>query len=96
MTKQNCIICGKPLPEKSKKRKYCSDECSRIAKNMCAKKQYIESHRYNEHKEKVRAEPKEIRKKSHLDKDIKEMCKNGDTLGIKSYDYGKYALIKGY
>ena len=86
-----CEICGSPVYQKTGRRKYCSNECYTISKNEAAAKYRFKM----SHEEMVHAELKEIRKKSHLNRNLKDLKKNSESLGIKSYDYGKYALMKG-
>ena len=91
-----CEICGEPVLRESGRRKYCSNECVRISQNISAKKTYAKKNKSEMyHKEALKAELKEIRKKSQLDKNIKDLKKNGEKLGLKPYDYGKYAHLKG-
>lgn len=90
-----CKICGEPVFKGTGRRKYCSDEHAAKAKSLTVKKYYSKNRQFNIHQEKVKAELKEIRKKSHLNKDLKDLGKNGEKLGLKSYEYGKYARIKG-
>lgn len=95
-----CKICGNPVKRDSGRLKYCSDECVKIAKNLAAEKHRIKKHNGREYSSEVhrRALTKtlaDIRKKSTLDKDIQTLKQDGEKLGLKSYDYGKYAHAKG-
>ena len=91
-----CKICGEPVLRESGRFKYCSDQCVEIAKRIAVKKHYHQKYKHKrEYDEKLRLELNEIRKKSHLNKDLKDLEKNGEKLGLKSYDYGKYARMKG-
>ena len=91
MEELKCVICGNLINMNTRRKTYCSKECSVKGHN----KKMKESHQKKRYDNRLEAELKEIRKKSHLDKDIRDLKKNGDKFGLKSYDYGKYALIKG-
>lgn len=91
-----CKICGDPVLRETGKLKYCSDECATIGKNMSVKKYWKKRHTLDkEHRDRLNLELKEIRKKSQLNKNLKDLQKNGESLGLKDYDYGKYARLKG-
>lgn len=95
-----CKICGKPVDPALKHFKYCSDECAKIGFREAVKKSYKKNHngdeyRSEKHRVSLVKELADIRKKSTLDKDIQTLKQDGAKLGLKSYDYGKYAHAKG-
>lgn len=91
-----CKICGSPIEKDTGRVKYCSDECIAIGKRMATKRYWEKRYKTDKaHTERVEAELKEIRKKSPLNKHLKDLQKNGEKLGLKSYEYGKYAHLKG-
>ena len=96
MEELKCVVCGNLINLNTRRRTYCSKECSAKGHKQKLKEKpqmyYKNKRKYDK---RLEAELKAIRKKSHLDKDIKDLKKNGEKLGLKSYEYGKYARIKG-
>ncbi len=98
-----CQICGSPINKDTGRRKYCSDECVKAAKGMAVDRPYARRECSNPdpenqsklYEKRLKKTLTDIRKKSTLDKDLQTLQKDGEKHGLKSYDYGKYARIKG-
>lgn len=96
-----CKICGEAIKKGTGRYKYCSDHCADIGKALTTEN-YKKAHAkgtvdYQEkrYQKALTKTLKDIQKKSTLNKDLQALQQDGEKLGLKSYEYGKYARIKG-
>lgn len=96
-----CKICGAPISKDTGRLKYCSDVCAKIGQNLAMERYYAKGANHEgeyerkEHQKRLKKTLADIRKKSTLDKEMQALKQDGAKLGLKSYEYGKYARIKG-